>query len=138
MIPVDWGENKPAEGTLRQWIKDSFEERAAVLDKQLANEIEGRLIQEKVEMLYRHGEIGRTMQNRALEKLETVEIEDLPTSAAVRLLVEGVRIERESVGLPQALEKMINSSDEDIMDRLESLMEEAPADILVIEDAESD
>jgi hypothetical protein len=116
MIPVDWGENKPAEGTLRQWIKDSFEERAAVLDKQLANEIEGRLIQEKVEMLYRHGEIGRTMQNRALEKLETVEIEDLPTSAAVRLLVEGVRIERESVGLPQALEKMINSSDEDIMD----------------------
>ena len=136
MIPEEWEGDAPAEDTVRQWIKNIFEDRAIVLDKQLQNELEGRLIQEKVEMLYRHGDIGRRMQIKALAKIDTIAPEDLSSSAAVRLLVEGVRIERESVGLPEALEKMLSVPDEKILDRIEKLTEESQAEILIIDDNE--
>jgi hypothetical protein len=136
MIPADWGENKPTHITISNWIKNDFIDRAAALDKHLQDEIEGRLIQEKVEMLYRHGALGRKMQGKAIEKLDTLEPSELSSSAAVRLLVEGVRIERESVGLPQALEKMLSSDDEEILNRIEKLTEESQADVLVIDDVD--
>jgi hypothetical protein len=133
MIPDEWEGDPPAQGTLYNWIKEIFEDKAAFLDRKLTEEIEGRLIQKKVEMLHRHGEIGRKMQGQAMKKLEDIDEKDLPAHAAVRLLVEGIRIERESVGLPQALEKLINSSDEDILDRIEQLTEESQAEILIID-----
>ena len=136
MIPEEWEGDPPSSASVYRWINDEYEDRGAMLDRQLQNELEGRLIQEKVEMLYRHGEIGRKMQTKALAKIETIAPEDLSSSAAVRLLVEGVRIERESVGLPQALEKMLSSSDEDILDRIEQLTEESQAEILVLDDDE--
>ncbi len=136
MIPEDWADDTPTAITLTKWItgEGGFNDRAVILDRHLQDEIEGRLIQEKVEMLYRHGELGRKMQNKALEKLDTLEPGDLSSSAAVRLLVEGVKIERESVGLPQALEKMMNATDEELLDRVEKLIPESQAEILVIED----
>jgi len=54
----------------------------------------------------------------------------LSANAAVRLLVEGVRIERDSVGLPQALEKMIDADDEDLLERVQKLTKESQAEIL--------
>ena len=101
------------------------------------NELEGRMVQEKVEMLYRHGEIGREMQNMALGRLRNMNVEDISANSVVRFLIEGVRIERESVGVPQALEKMLNSTDEDILNRIEKITEESQAEILIIDD-ESD
>lgn len=136
MIPEEWGEDKPSQKSLNLWIKEIFKPRAVVLDRQMQDELEGRLIQEKVEMLYRHGGIGRKMQGVAMEKLDEIDPQDLSSHAAVRLLVEGVRIERESVGLPQALEKMLSSEDEEILDRIEQLTETSQADILVIDDDE--
>jgi hypothetical protein len=136
MIPQEWGDRKPSVLTLHAWIKDDFDHRANVLDKRLADEIEGRLIKEKVEMLYRHAQIGREAQDKALAKIRSVSVEDLPVSSAIRLFVEGVRIERESVGLPQALEKMINKSDDEILNRIKEITEESEAEILIIDDAD--
>lgn len=137
MIPDEWEGDPPAQGTIYNWITDSFEEKAAFLDRKLQDEIESRLIQEKVEMLNRHGEIGRKMQGKAMEKLEKIDPDDLPAHAAVRLLVEGIRVERESTGIPQALEKLINAPDEDILNRIEKITDESQAEILIIDD-ESD
>lgn len=137
MIPEEWG-SSPSEATVRDWIREEFEDRAAILDKQMMNELEGRMVQEKVAMLYRHGEIGREMQNKALDKLrEDGFLENLSANSVVRFLIEGVRIERESVGIPQALEKMLNSTDEEILDEIEKITEESQAEILIIDD-ESD
>ena len=131
MIPEDWN-GAPAVDTVRHWIKDIFRPRAEDLDKRLAQEIEGRLVQEKVEMLYRHAELGRKIQRKALDCLDQIDPEDLSSNAAVRLLVEGVRIERDSVGLPQALEKMIiNASDEDLLARVQKITKESQAEILI-------
>ena len=131
MIPEDWN-GAPALDTVRTWIKDIFRPRAEDLDKRLAQELEGRLIQEKVEMLYRHAELGRKIQRKALDCLDQIDPENLSSNAAVRLLVEGVRIERDSVGLPQALEKMIiNASDEDLLERVQKITKESQAEILI-------
>jgi hypothetical protein len=130
MIPESWN-GAPVVDTVRIWIKDIFRPRAEDLDKRLAREIEGRLIQEKVEMLYRHAELGRKIQRKALDCLDQIDPEDLSSNAAVRLLVEGVRIERDSVGLPQALEKILNASDEEMLNRVQELTKESQAEILV-------
>ena len=130
MIPEDWG-SKPVVDTVGIWIRDIFRPRAEDLDKRLAQELEGRLVQEKVEMLYRHAEIGRKMQKKAMDCLDGIDPEDLGANAAVRLLVEGTRIERDSVGLPQAIEKMINASDEDLLNRVQEITKESQAEILV-------
>ena len=130
MIPEDWN-GAPAVDTVRTWIKDIFRPRAEDLDKRLAQELEGRLVQEKVEMLYRHAELGRKIQRKAMDCLDEIDAEDLSSNAAVRLLVEGVRIERDSVGLPQALEKIINKSDDDLLNLVQELTKESQAEILV-------
>ena len=130
MIPEDWN-GAPVVDTVRIWIKDIFRPRAEALDKRLAQELEGRLIQEKVEMLYRHAELGRKIQRKALDCLDQIDPGDLSSNAAVRLLVEGVRIERDSVGLPQALEKILNASDEEMLNRVQELTKESQAEILV-------
>lgn len=136
MIPEDWG-NKPAVDTVRTWIKDIYRPRAEDLDKRLAQELEGRLVQEKVEMLYRHAELGRKMQKKAMDCLDLIDPKDLSANAAVRLLVEGTGLERASVGMPQAIEKMVNASDEDLLNRVQELAKESQAEILVDDDDES-
>lgn len=130
MLPEEWEIEKPAVKAISGWIRDIYKPRAEMMDERLAQELEGRLVKEKVEMLYRHANVGRLMQNKALTYLDKVDPDDLNTSAAVRLLVEGVRIERESVGLPQALEKMLDETDEDLLNRVEKLLGESPAEIL--------
>jgi len=46
------------------------------------------------------------------------------------LLVEGISIERDSVGLPQALEKMLDKEDDDLLAEVERLIGDAPGEIL--------
>jgi len=130
MIPEEWEIDKPRVNAITVWIRDIYKPRAEMMDERLAQELEGRLVKEKVEMLYRHANVGKLMQNKALACLDSIEPSELSTSAAVRLLVEGVRIERESIGLPQALEKMLNETDEDLLNRVEKLLGESPAEIL--------
>ena len=131
MIPEDWDGDKPVVGTIERWIREIFVSRAKRLDAELAREIEGRLVKEKVEMLHRHAEVGRKIQKQALDCLDSIDPSKLSSSSAVRLLVEGVRIERDSVGLPQALEKIINADDEELFNRIQKLTKESQAEILV-------
>ena len=130
MIPEDWDGSKPAVTTVERWVREIFVSRAETLDNRLAQEMEGRLVKEKVEMLYRHAEVGRKIQKKALDCLDKIDPSDLSSNSAVRLLVEGVRIERDSVGLPQALEKMMSASDEDLLERVQKLTKESQAEIL--------
>jgi len=129
MIPEEWG-NKPSAATLADWIRDSFMPKAETLNVRLAQEIEGRLVKEKVEMLYRHAEVGRKMQRIALERLDEIPDDELNANASVRLLVEGIKIERESVGLPQALEKLLDQDNEELLSRVEALIGDSPGEIL--------
>lgn len=129
MIPEEWGK-KPSAATIRDWIREIFAPKAEILNMRMKEDLEDRMVKEKVEMLYRHAEIGRKMQKKALERLDTIADDELNANASVRLLVEGIRIERDSVGLPQALEKMLNKNDEDLLAEVERLIGEAPVELL--------
>lgn len=112
---------RPTLNTLQTWVKSEFAERAEILDKQVELEIQGRLVEEKVAMLERHTKTALQMQAMAENYLQE-HSEDLKVPNAVRLLVEGIRIESESRGIPQVLKKMINKSDEELLKELQAIV----------------
>lgn len=141
--PSEYGisSSKPSENTLRRWIENdstlskSFLERAEYLDEQVANELQGRLIAEKVAMLDAHTVVAKEMQDMALTFLRENK-DKLNSNSAVRLLVEGVRIERESRGIPRTLEKLAERSDEELMDQIEDMLLRSSVEIKPLESGE--
>ena len=130
MIPASWGKEPPTEETLRLWIKgERFQSLSEDLDKQVSIELESRLVKEKVEMLSRHAKLGVYMQDMATVYLEGHK-DSLSANAAVRLLIEGIRVERESKGIPQALEKMMSKTDAELLEEVKELTEGARVEIL--------
>lgn len=116
----EWG-RIPTLSLLSQWITDDFKPRAEKLDQAIKEKLDALVISEKVEMLKRHADLGTRMQNIAINYLNE-NLDELSAPAAVRLLVEGVRIERESRGIPAALDKIRDMSDEQLMEQIKGLM----------------
>lgn len=87
-------EKTPSRPTLDEWMK-SFKEKAEKLDEELMEKLSATAIAEKVKMLERHIDVAMKMQNMAIDFLENAE-DSLNSNSAVRLLIEGLRIERQS------------------------------------------
>jgi len=127
LIPMDGLSGAtPSSLLLNSWIL-KFKEDAIVLDEQVKQELEARLVQEKVEMLNRHASLGVSMQEMALNYLNE-HIDELKAPAAIKLLIEGVRIERESKGIPQALDKMLNLPEDKLLSEITELINKAPVE----------
>ena len=125
----------PTAGTITMWINTIFKPRAKLLDEQVMAELEGRMVKEKIEMMNRHADVATKMQNIAIKYLERTDIQDkLSPSSAIRLLIEGIQVERESRGLPQAMDKMINKSDEELLKELETIIDQSPARLEKVND----
>jgi len=132
MIPPDEVTGlKPSISTLRSWMR-TFKTQADMLDAQVCDELQSRMVAEKVEMLQRHAETGRKMQDMAVNYLEEHK-DEITFPAAVKLLVEGVRIERESRGVSQAIESMMKKTDEDLLREAMNLISKAPIDFEQLE-----
>ena len=131
MIPEGWGDAKPTPGTLTSWVNgEYFKEQAETLDTQVSREIEARMVKEKVDMLSRHADLGQEITDLAIDKIREKK-DELSSNALVRLLIEGVRIERESRGIPQAIEKMVlNKSDEELLEEVNKLVKDSQVEIL--------
>lgn len=123
---------------LQDWIKNIFEPRASKLDMEARQTVDQALVAEKVEMLKRHAAVGQQMQDIALDFL--IEHKDeLGSNSAVRLLVEGLRIERESRGIPATLERIGRMSDEKLLEEIQQLIVDSPiASLEPINDSDSD
>lgn len=121
-IDHDQNGRTPSIRTLIMW-KDEYkwEERADKLDIEIKAKVDGEVIAEKAEMLKRHALTGRRMQDIAIEYLEEHK-DDLKPNSAVRLLVDGIRIERESLGLPSIVSEVIKTSDEDLLKSITDLL----------------
>lgn len=125
---------KPSTHTLYSWIhSDSWKVRAKELDTGVQKSVDLALIHTKVEMLERHANVGTTMQDIALEYLEQ-HAKDMTAPAAVRLLVEGIRIERESRSIPEALAKLTSLSDEQLLKEVIKAYEDAPLEDEIIDE----
>lgn len=118
----------PAINTLQKWVTEVYKPRAALLDEEIKRQLDEQVVKEKVAMMKRHAELGGKMQDMALQFLEENE-DELTGSSAVRLLVEGVRIERQSRGIPEAIENIVEASDEKLMEELHKIMDKAPVEI---------
>ena len=125
MIPENENGKRPSRTHLSNWIREDFEVRAIPIDDAVREEMNSRLMQQKIEMLERHAETGLEMQGIALDFIREHKDELTPISA-VRLLVEGVKVERGSRGIPQVLEKMMSMSDEDLLKETEKLLLRSP------------
>lgn len=119
---------KPRFETIQKWIAEDFKPFAENLDTQIQDELNNRLILEKVEMLMRHTETAQEMQNISIEWLR-IHKDDLNAISAARLLTAGIEIERMSRGIPKALEKLANMKDEDIMRKIQDIVSRSPTTI---------
>ena len=112
----------PSVSCLKMWIDKEFVPRARMLDDLIRKEMDSKVIAEKVEMLQRHAKIGKQMQDMAIKWFNTDGNDMMTAPAAARLLVEGIRVERESVGVSTILDKIIHLSDEDLQSEVEKIL----------------
>lgn len=116
----EWG-RVPNWSTVEGWLENYFVPRANELDAEVKRQLDALVVKEKVEMLKRHAEVGLQMQNMSIEYLNEHR-DEISAPAAVRMLVEGIRIERESRGIPAALDKIRDMNDEELMDEIKQLV----------------
>ena len=127
--------NKPTMLTLRNWITDMFTDRGREMDEEVKVAMTESMVKTKVEMLKKHIEVGQEMQHLALDWMRDHK-DELTASASVRLLVEGLRIERESVGIPEMFEKMQDKSDQELLEEVQKLIEKGDVTIESIDDGD--
>lgn len=132
-MPLDNDGRKPSLTTLHGWVNDTWKSRADANDELANDEMNARLVGEKVEMLTRHAKVGERMQIIAMDFIEEYK-DELTSSTAVRMLVEGVRIERDSRGVGTAFRSMLETSDEDLLLAIEELVGKASVEIQQLED----
>lgn len=133
ICPPDPNGKRPNRNTIQGWVKNEWRIRAHELDAQVNNEIEKRIIVEKVEMLTRHAKIGKEMQVMAIDWLEE-NVDQLTAASAVRLLDTGLRVERESRGVPAMLEGIMNMTDEELLEQLKKEIGKSKVEIEMLED----
>jgi hypothetical protein len=137
--PAQFGiaDTRPSTYTLKGWIENVFVERALALDEEVSRRMAETMIAEKVAMLQSHARLANEMQGMAMGFFEHFP-EKLNAMVALRLLVEGIRIERESVGIPRTLEKMSNQSDEELLATIQDLLTKSEISALEPAGAEED
>jgi hypothetical protein len=120
MLPESDTGAKPTALTLTNWIQE-YKQTAIQIDAEVEKELQVRMVKEKVEMLSRHAKTGKEMQDMGMTYLQGHE-KELNANVAVRMLVEGIAIERASRGVSSALEKMLNMSDEQLQEEVLQLL----------------
>lgn len=117
----------PGIDTLRNWIEKEFTERALSLDQEVDRQMQEQVVQQKVEMLRRHAEIAKTMQSQALDYLSENGLGN--SKNALAALINGLKIERDSVGVIPFFEKLGDMSDDALMLQLQKLASKTPVSI---------
>ena len=135
MIPPDTAGYKPSVDTLGHWMTEgsAWRKRAETLDDEVKNQIEAYAIAKKVEMLTRHSDVGRELQESGADYIRE-NLDKLKPSTAIRMIVEGVRIEQNSRGIGTAFKEMIEMPDDELTSKIEDLIGRSKVEISQIED----
>lgn len=134
MMPPDVAGDKPSRETLGNWMNfQGWRKRSELLDEEVKQQIEAHAIAEKVEMLTRHAEVGKQLQQDGALFLKD-NLDQLTPSTAVRMIVEGVRIEQNSRGIGTAFKEMVEMSDSELTTKIEDLLSKSKVEILQIDE----
>jgi hypothetical protein len=82
-----------------------WKERAEAWDeheRQKAREAHAKAIEE---MNQRHIQVGQAMQGKGIQRLKSLELDDISATEAARLLTDGTKLERAAQGEPEAIEE---------------------------------
>lgn len=114
---------KPSLRVVEGWIRDYFVPAALEIDEQVTDQVDSRLIQVKLEMLDRHAEIGRELQEMGLEYLKAEGIGSAKT--ALMAVIKGVEIEHNARVLPtDIVRKLENMTDDQLLKEFSELLKD--------------
>lgn len=114
----------PSTATLSDWAKEGdWVERANKLDLEVMDEIKQRFITEKAQMLARHAEVGKTLQDYGLEYLQNNPITS--QGVALRAIQMGVEIEGSAAQIEKLVSSIAKMDDPQIEEGLKSLLDKA-------------
>lgn len=128
IIPEDAYGRRVTTTKLHEWRKfRGWELRADDLDAQVSLEVEKLAVREKVEMFQEHTEISQQLRQLGLQyfldedgNLDPTKIDS--SNVALRLVVQGIRIERESRGIADAIMQVAKLSDGKLLTTIDTLM----------------
>lgn len=126
----------PVVSILNTWITNDFMPYSLELDTQIAEQIEGKLISDRMEALKRHASLGHRMQDIGLEYFEANGITNLRARDAITLMFQGAKLERESLVVPTFFDKLAQMDDSEIIEEIKRLS--AGGTLSDIDDEEDD
>jgi hypothetical protein len=112
--------------------KYNWQIRAEALDIEVTRRLESSAIQEKVEMMKRHADAGKRLQDLGLEFLEDSGLSN--ANVALKAIVQGAQLERASRGIPDALMKVAEMNNEDLSDIVSRLLSKSDVQLKNIPD----
>jgi hypothetical protein len=120
MLPEDESHRRPDVGVVGKWIS-AWGEDADRLDIEVKRVTDIDLVGQRAEMLKKQANSGRTLQDMGMDYL--LEHGFDKAADALRAVVEGVRVERESRGLGEALDRIFKMDDEALRKELVHLLQ---------------
>ena len=91
----------PSRSTLESWSSAfHWQDRLLDLERQATEQDREQQLRTLQEMAERHAKEGLALQQKGVERLQSLRPEELTPSDAVRALIEGVRLERLARGEP--------------------------------------
>ena len=120
-IPVSPNGRKPSEGTIKEWVgQGDWNTRADGLDGQITRVLDNSVIEKRVTMYKRHAEIGRDMVEMGMAYLKENGLKR--EESAIRAIAEGIDIQRQSIGLAEALQKISTMDNDQLTKELQKLL----------------
>jgi hypothetical protein len=94
-------EHAPSRRAIETWSAAfHWQDRLADLERQAAEQDRDDQLKALRDMNERHAKEGVALQQKGVERLQTLPSNEISAADAVRALVEGVRLERQARGLP--------------------------------------
>lgn len=128
VLPLTAEGEKPSLEVVRMWLNQDWKFRADYINSRAQEVADEDLIQRKAEMLKQQAERGRKLQLMGIEYLESEGGGFDSSSSAVSAIINGAKLERESMGIGDLIERMSRMSDtelkSEIVKRLTDLQEE--------------
>lgn len=121
ILPKDEQGRSPSKALLNDYWLPDWRQRADVLDAESNNILDRNLIQARVEMLENQAKIGVTLQKLGLDYFSEHNMDD--PAVALRAIVQGVEMERNSRGLSVALQRISNMSDSQLQSEISKQLE---------------
>lgn len=136
MVPDDESGRKPAASLISKWMEDGdWYVRADILDERASESLEKVLVTDRVEIFKKQADIGRKLQEIGMEYIESDDFK-INALTALKMVIEGAQLEKESVGLTIALTKIYSLGDSDIQSEIKKLLAKADKEDVVEGDVE--